>query len=324
MICTSHIKFLVLTIGIAVVTATNGMCQQTVGLAMYSQFSGTYNPASIPNEYVRNEHQLVVKSMVQRQWSGLQSGPRTQIIDVDYVAASDRTFNLLAGAYIINDRSGPISQTGVYGRVGTIMSKYNPRWGGFSAGIEAGIVQSRVDRDRLQEKYPNDILTLSNPSTISPSFGVGVSYYNHFTSGNFKGVHINTGISVKQVGFGETMFEDATNRFSLFLVPHTYLYGSIYKELKYGRAIEFNTWVKHAAGAPVNVDLHLSYYINEVINLEVGANSSGLGYFGMGLSFNGLGSNYSRLKISYSFNPSIMNTGAVLGNSHSLGLAYSL
>ena len=138
--------------------------QQQLAYPCMINCPGLYNPSSIPDEYMFDQHNLIIGVMNRRQWVDLKSGPRTQAASAEYITSNGNTFNLLVGAYVMKDQAGPVSTTGACLRLASIMSDYDPFWGGFSAGLQFGVTQFKVNTKSLQEKYPNDILTYENPS----------------------------------------------------------------------------------------------------------------------------------------------------------------
>ena len=301
------------------------VAQQQTAWSSYDQLSGLFNPAAIPDNYTKYQHNINIGVSARRQWTKFNSAPKTQSIAAEYITDADNTFNFLFGGYLLNDRAGPVSSTGLYAKIASIMSRYDPTIGGFSGGIQLGMMQYRINTDVLREKYPDDILTLINVSTIKPAVSIGVSYYNKIkTKGFFRGTYFNTGLSIAQLGFSKTEFADELKKFNIFTEPHLYFYAKLYKPFRLQNALEFNTWVKYVPDAPVNMDLHLLYFVNKQIWLEAGANSSGIGHVGLGFQLQNF---YKRsenlLRINYAYNPSFFKYGSVLGNTHEIGLKYS-
>ena len=299
--------------------------QQQPGLSLYDQLAGIYNPSSIPDEYTYDQHNVIIGAMYRRQWVDLKSGPRTQAVSAEFITDYNNTFNLLMGAYILKDEAGPISTTGACLRLASIMSDYDPFWGGFSAGLQFGVTQFKVNTTALQEKYPNDILTYQNPQTIKPELSAGVSYYKVFDRGSLRNSSLNAGISVAYLAFNELQFEDELGSFRIDATPHFYVYGKFAKEFRDDRRLEFNTWAKYVTNAPANVDLHVLYYINDIIWMEAGYNSAQIAHVGFGLQFRDLFSGSDNLvALAYSLDPPIFKVANFFGVTHELSLRYSL
>ena len=320
-------KFIkVLIIGVISFVGVNKIFgQQQAGFSLYNQFAGVYNPSAIPDEYTNNEHNFIFGLNARTQWTELASAPRTQAISGEYITNNSiNSFNVLVGGYIMNDKIGPISTTGAYFRAASILSDYDPTYGGFSAGLEFGAIQYRINTSTLAEKYPNDILTANKVNSSKPQIGLGVSYFNTFRKGVFKNTKINTGISLIQIGFSDVKFQDELNEFGYAEFMHLYGYGKIRKSFG-SQSLEFNTWLRYVTSAKVNADFHLLFNINEIFSIEFGTNTSGIRHVGFGLNFIdlfGAGSE-DMVHITYSYNPSSLTVGNVFGNTHEIGLKYS-
>lgn len=307
-----------------VLLGNKGISQELSGLFLYNKLAGLYNPSSIPNEYSNYNQNLVFGASARSQWTKLPS--TTQTIKLEYIAENtENTFSTLYGTYILNDRVGQISSTGIYFKMASFMSKYNSTFGGISAGIQFGAIQYRINSQSLREKYPNDILTYSNSNKIKPELSLGVSYYNIIKTGILKQTQINVGLSIAELGFNQLNFTGDSNEFSYYITSQFYGYSSVKKHFKNNKAIELNAWVQYVKDVPINIDLRSIFYLNEEFWLEVGLNTSGIGHFGFGINFfDFFGNNKDLINMNYSFNPTFIKFGSVFGNTHELSVSYSL
>lgn len=298
--------------------------QQQAAFSLYNQFEGIYNPSAIPNEYTDYEHHFIFGADARKQWTNLSSAPRTQYLKGEYITNSDNTFNLLMGGYIVSDKAGPISTTSVSVRLAGIMSNYDPVMGGFSAGLQLGAIQYRINTIELHEKYPTDILTAQSAQSTKPQLGLGISYYNSFKHGLFSDTKLNAGISITQLGFNQQIFKDDSNEFGLETDLHYYAYAKIKKAFYSGQDLEFNTWFRYVKGIPTNFDAHVIFDINDYFSLELGLNSAGTAHGGVGLNiFDIFGQKDNLMHIGYSFNPSFLKAGTAFGNTHEVNINYS-
>lgn len=298
---------------------------QQPAFSFYNQFEGIYNPSSTPSEYRRYDQNLIIGANARTQWTNLPSSPKTQFLRAEYITNSKNTFDMLMGGYILKDQAGPISTTGAYFRLAGIMSKYDPKLGGISAGLQLGAIQYNINTTTLQEKYPTDFLTAQNTHATKPQLSLGVSYYNHFRKGIFNNTDFNTGISITHLAFNAQVFSDDSNEFEFNTNMHYYAYAKIRKAFYDVQALELNTWVRYVKGLPSNIDAHLVFDINEVVSLELGANSAGIGHGGIGINiFDFLGSENNLMHLSYGFNPSFLKAGRAFGNTHEINITYSM
>ena len=298
--------------------------QQEASYIFYNQYEGRYNPSAIPSEYILYHHNLLVGATANTQWTNLSSAPKTQFLRAEYITKNDHTFNLLMGGYITHDKAGPIATTGAFFRLAGLMSKYDHKLGGISAGLQVGAVQYSVNTSSLRIKYPTDILTSQNAQTTRPQLSLGVSYYNRFEEGIFRNSNLNTGISITHLGFNELTFNDEANEFHLHTDMHYYAYAKFRKEFYDVQALELNTWIKYVKYLPTNIDVHLIFDISDVFSVEVGGNSAGIAHGGVGVNlFDFWGAENNLLHLSYGFNPSFLQAGRAFGNSHEISVSYS-
>ena len=304
--------------------ARKGHTQQQAAFSLYNQFEGLYNPSAVPNEYINFEHNLIFGADARQQWINLPAAPKTQFLKGEFITDFDNTFNLLMGGYVVSDKVGPISTTGVYFRLAGIMSNYDPILGGISAGLQLGAIQYRINTTALQAKYPTDILTAQDIQATKPQLSLGVSYYNSFKNGIFADTKLNTGISITHLGFNQALFKDDVHQFEIKTNRHYYGYAKLRKSFYGEQALEFNTWIRYVKNMPFNMDAHLVFDINDNFSLELGTNSAGTAHGGIGLNlFDVFGGSDNLMHIGYSFNPSFLKAGNAFGNTHEVCVSYS-
>jgi len=298
--------------------------QQKSNSYMYDKLAGIYNPSSIPDVYYKYNYRTIIGLSTKSQWGGVIKGPKTQSVSIEYITKSSNTFNLLIGSYLLNDKIGPISSTGIYFKVANFMSKYDSRYGGISAGIQFGAIQYRINTQSLYKKYPNDILTQNNSKVTNPELSLGISYYKIITSGFLDKMRITTGVSIAQLGFNQLEFKDENNGFSIRKKMHTYGYLKVNKPLSDFITLELSSWTRYVKNTPLNIDIIGKLSFNDTFIIEGGTNSSGIAHFGFGLNMRKLFSKRDNLiSINYSFNPSLINYGSLLGNTHEITVVYS-
>ena len=317
-------KKIFLSILFIVVAISQNCGQQQAVFSLYNQFEGIYNPSAIPSEYIKYDHNFIIGADARSQWTNLPSAPRTQFLKGEYITSSDNTFNLLMGGYIMHDKAGPVSTTGTFFRLAGIMSNYDPKLGGLSAGLQLGAIQYSINTFDLHSKYPNDILTAENVQATKPQLSLGVSYYNSFDNGVFENTRLNTGISITHLGFNKQIFKDDSHEFEFNTNMHYYAYAKFQKEFYDIQALELNTWVRYVEGTPANIDAHIIFDVNEFFSLELGINTGGSAHGGIGLNlFDIFSGNNNLMHIGYSFNPSFLRAGNAFGNTHEVVINYS-
>lgn len=318
------IKYTTLLVFFLLSLSQSGKAQQQTNSYLYDRLAGIYNPSSIPDAYNKYNHRLILGLSTRSQWGGVVKGPTTQTARIDYITKSDNTFNILIGTYLLNDKIGPISSTGIYFKLANFMSKYNRRFGGFSAGIQFGAIQYRINTQSLYEKYPNDILTHENTSKTTPELSLGLSYYKIFTKGLLRQTRFSMGASIAQLGFNNLDFKDDSTSFSIRKKMHSYGYIKINKPLIKHITFELSSWVRYVKNTPLNVDILSKLSFNDTFIIEGGTNTSGIAHFGFGINIHKLFTKSDNLiSINYSFNPSLINYSSLLGNTHEITVTYS-
>ncbi len=301
------------------------LSQQIPLFTQYSEYQGLLNPSAVLNDYFLYEYNLTMGASVRNQWIGIDGSPKTQALRGEYMYDTGNTFNFLFGGYALNHQTGPISFTGLYGRVAGLMTDYDPLYGGLSVGLSGGLVQYRVDVSELRQLYPDDILTSVNQTKFFPDVGVGITYYRQMKESIFRGDNVYIGLSIPQVLGLDLQFKDDTGEFDIRRVPHYFAFLSYYKIISEDSFLEFSNWTKFVANAPINYDFNVRYQLNRNIWIGAGASTAGIGHFEFGLLLdNTLGIWDNRLKIAYGYDPSFNTYGARFGHSHEINVSMAI
>ncbi|NJN35102.1 MAG: PorP/SprF family type IX secretion system membrane protein [Saprospiraceae bacterium] len=218
---------------ILILTVLNPLSIRAQQLSYYTQFrntQGILNPASISSDYFLYEYNTSIQMSYRGQWVENPETPRTALLTFEHVTdmRGGRAFELLGGAYIVQDRIGPFNSTGYYGRFGSVFTQ-DPYFGAFSIGLSVGALQYQVRADRLAWADPNDILVPNqNTSTTTVDIGLGIFYYKRLRGGYVEGDNIYAGLSVPQF-LGTNIGFDVPNRnVSVRQIPHFYLTAGWY------------------------------------------------------------------------------------------------
>lgn len=299
--------------------------QQLPLFTQYGEYRGLLNPSSVTNDYFLQDFNVSYGLSSRHQWVGVPGNPRTYAAHADFTIDTENTFDFLAGAYLLSHKTGPISTTGIYGRLASIMSEYDPRLGGISFGMNLGMVRYSVNTAELAQLYPTDILTTTSQNKIYPDVGLGVTYYKNFTEGALKDDIFYLGFSIPQMLGLNLLFKDDTGEFNIGQVRHFYTFLSYFMSLKEATFIEFSTWIKYVPAAPLNLDFNVRYQVNRTLYFGTGLSTAGLGHFEFGVYLNDfIGSKTNRLRIGLSYDPSFTFYGARFGGSYELSIGYAL
>jgi len=299
-----------------------GNAQQLPLFTQYHENVGIINPAAVNSNYILYENNISFGLSYRRQWIGIETAPETQTLHGEYMYAETGSFGWIAGGFILNDKTGPTSFTGAYGRIAGIITD-DPYYGGLSFGLSFGAVQYRVNVSEIRLTEPNDILTTEDQSRVYPDFGLGVYYYRQVERGFLDGDHYYAGVSVPQI-FGLNLeFKDESGEFSMQRVQHFYGLLGLYHYLKDDSYLEPSIWIKYAPNAPINVDFNIRYQMGSNFWIGTGVSTAGAFHFEAGYI---LGENLgweSNLKIGYGFDYSFTTFGSNAGSAHEINLSYS-
>ncbi len=298
--------------------------QQLPLFTQYRENISIINPAAFSQDYLVYEHGISFGASYRRQWTGIDTGPRTQTLRGEYIFSELGNFGLAAGGYLINDKTGPTGLTGLYGRIAGIITDGDPWFGGLSVGLSAGAVQYRVNVTEIRLREPNDVLGMDDQSQIFPDVGLGVYFYRLLDGGGFLDEsHVYAGVSVPQVIGLNLEFENEDGRFYTRRVQHFYGMVGLYKYLDEGY-IHPSVWVKYVPNAPVNVDINLQYQMAGSLWLGVGGSTAGTVHLEAGLLIGENKGFNNNLKIGYGFDYSFSSFGPFAGSTHELNLAYTI
>ena len=283
--------------------------QQLSLFSQYRENQTIINPAAVGNNYLSYEQKLSIGISHRTQWQGFEGAPKTSILRG-------------SGGYIVRDQTGPTGFTGLYGRVGGLLSD-DPYYGGISVGLSFGVVQYRVDGSEIRLRQGGDILDGRDVNQIYPDVGVGVFAYTLLDGGIFDNDYIYGGISIPQALGLDLAFKNDNGEFVTKRVQHYYAMLGLYKFFKDEGFLEPSVWVKYAPNVPVNVDINLRYQLAQNFWLGLGGSTSQTMHIEGGLL---LGSNLgfdNTLKVGYGYDYSFSTFGPYTGGAHEINITYS-
>ncbi len=314
-------KLILLVLGV-ICSSIIADAQQLPLFTQYRENTTLINPASFSHDFLTNEHNISFGASYRRQWTDLASGPRTQTIRGEYIFSELGSFAMVAGGYLLNDKTGPTGLTGVYGRFAGIITD-DPTYSGLSIGLSAGAVQYRVDVQEIRLREPGDVLGMDDQSQIHPDVGLGVYFYKFLDGGGFLDEsHFYTGISIPQVMGLDLEFKDEAGEFHTKRVQHVYGQIGLYKYIGDGY-LQPSAWIKYAPNAPINADFNLRYQMEGNFWLGAGASTGGTVHLETGLLLGESAGFDSNFKLGYGFDYSFSSFGPFAGSTHEINLSYS-
>ncbi len=297
--------------------------QQLSTFTQYRENQTIINPAAVGSSYFAYGQNLSFGATYRRQWQGIENAPVTATLRGEYMFADGNGVSLLTGGYLVDDRTGPTGYTGLYGRIGGLLTS-DPYYGGISAGLSVGAVQYRVNVSEIKLRDPNDVLVGDDQGKIYPDVGLGIYAYQRLDGGFLDEDVVYGGVSVPQVIGLDLAFEADNGEFYTKRVQHFYGMIGMYKYFRDEGFLEPSVWVKYAPNVPLNVDFNLRYQMAQNFWVGVGGALSGTMHGEAGLV---LGENLgldNTVRIGYGFDYSFSSFGPYAGGTHEINISYSL
>lgn len=296
--------------------------QQLSLFTQYRENATLINPAAMESDFLATGRNLTFGANYRVQWAGLSGAPRTQTVRLSYLNKEWSGATLMAGGHLINDQTGPTGFTGVYGRLGAVISG-DPEYSGLAVALTGGLVQYRIDASKITLHDPNDVIGSQDQSQLFPDVGLGLYYYQTINGGALDGDMFYIGGSVPQILGLDLTFTDENGDFLVERVQHFYGMLGFYKFLRNDGFLEPSVWVKYVNGAPVNLDFNLRYQLPASIWIGAGVATSG--NFHVETGFN-LGENLgldNNIKVGYGFDAAFTTFGPSAGNTHEIQVSFS-
>lgn len=305
---------------LALLCLCGGLGAQQLSLfTQYRENATLINPAAMETDFLVFQNNLTVGLNYRRQWAGLNGSPETQSVRFSYINDDGSGASLTAGAYLLNDQTGPTGFSGFYGRIGAVISP-DPAYSGLSLALTGGVVQYRVDASEIRLRESNDIIGEADQSQLQPDVGVGIYFYNTLGSGNDM---LYAGVSAPQLLGLDLMFTDESGDFFVQRTRHYYGTFGVIKYFYNDSYLEPTLWVKYVEGAPINADVNLRYQLPNALWIGTGLSTARNFHFETGLA---LGSNIgseNTLRLGYGFDYSFSSFGPSVGSTHELQVSFS-
>lgn len=299
---------------------------QAQQLSLFSQYRenlSIINPASVGTNYLSYGENLSFGASYRAQWEGFENAPTTATLRGEHLFETGGAFNLLSGGYLINDQTGPTGFTGLYGRIGGVISD-DPYYGGIAVGLSFGMVQFRVNSSEIVLRQQNDVLSGDDQNQFFPDVGFGIFAYKQISGGFFDDDYVYGGISVPQVVGLDLTFSDENGEYSTKRIQHFYGVLGFYKFFNDDSFLEPSAWIKYTQNAPVNVDINIRYQIQRNFWIGVGGSTAQTFHAEAGVL---MGENLgfdNTLRIGYGYDYTFSSFGPSTGGSHEINISYSL
>ena len=222
------------------------------------------------NNYLINEFSTSVGVSYRNQWVNVEDAPTTQLLNFEWISDERRA---IFGGHIINDQTGKIGQTGIYGNYAYRLNLGKRSDQSLAIGLSAGVVQYSAQLSQIQffdiEEQP-----LTDDNFVFPDFGMGIFY--HYSDKYY------AGFSIPQTFSLETRFEATDRTFAFDRIQHLYFVaGGYYQVTWFGNETSFvepSVWIRYVPDAPLSIDLNARYQISELVWAGLGLGTA----FGVG------------------------------------------
>ncbi len=292
--------------------------QQLSLFTQYRENATLINPAAMESDFLAFGQNLTFGASYRSQWSGISGNPRTQTVRASYLNKDWSGVTLVAGGHLINDQTGPTGLTGFYGRIGGVIGP-DPEYSGLAIALSGGIVQYRVDADKVVLREQGDVIGSMDQTQLFPDVGLGLYFYNY----TGEDVMLYMGASVPQIIGLDLTFTDDNGDFLVKRTQHFYGMLGLYKFFRNDAFLEPSVWVKYTAGAPVNLDFNLRYQLPNALWIGTGVSSAGNFHMETGLAIGEAAGLDNTIKIGYGFDSSFSTFGPTVGGTHEINLSVS-
>ena len=304
---------------IFLLVAASIQAQQLSLFTQYRENATLINPAAMESDFLAFGQNLSFGANYRAQWVGLNNAPTTSTIRGSYLNKDMSGVAIMAGGHIINDQTGPTGFTGLYGRIGGVLSG-DPEYSGFAVGLSVGYVQFRVDASEVRLREDNDILGDQNQNQWHPDVGLGLFYYTTVGDQDY----FYGGVSVPQILGLDLSFQDQNGEYFVQRVRHFYGLLGFYKFFGNDSFLEPSMWVKYAPNVPVNVDINLRYQLPGGLWVGAGGSSASTMHGEVGFLIGRNAGLDNLVKVGYGYDYSFSSFGPTVGSTHEINVSISL
>lgn len=227
---------------------------------LYSQYIN--NPFVLNPAYAGLTNNLNTAISYRRQWTGFEGSPTT-INANGHMSLVNNTMG--AGVMMVSDNIGASSVNEAYGAY-----SYRIRVTGdkvLSFGLQAGIINTRTNNTKLNQRDPDDPLFETEISVTSPGVGAGIILTDHKF---FIGFSVPRLLDVKG---------NAGDFNTVLYTRHYYAMGSYILFINERMRFKPSVLIKAVSGSPVSFDLNAALVLYE--NYTAGILTRDLNTYGL-------------------------------------------
>ncbi len=302
-----------------VLTSAGTLAAQQLSLfTQYRENATLLNPAAMESDFLTFGYNMSFGGTYRKQWAGIENSPTTQSLRFSYLQPRSGA-TLTMGGHILNDQTGPTGFTGLYGRIGAVISG-DPEDSGLSLGLSVGYVSYQVRLSELVARDQQDALIGADQGQSHPDVGFGLYYYNNVNRDNL----LYFGLSVPQLLGFDVTFQNEAGEFNVQRLRHYYGMAGWYLFTSAESFLEVSSWVKYVEGAPINADVSLRYQLPTAPYIGVGISTAKNFHFEAGINVGQSTSAPTNFRIGYAYDYSFNSFGPSVGGTHELQIAVAL
>lgn len=299
--------------------STLATAQQLSLFTQYRENATLINPAAMETDFLNYGYNMSFGVNYRKQWTGINGSPETQGLRFSYLNKNRGGVSLLAGAYVLNDHTGPTGYTGAYARLGAVIGG-DPEYSGLSLAISGGYVGYSVRASEIRLREEGDVIGTANQSQGHPDVGFGLYFYKMDQNDGM----FYAGLSVPQILGFDLTFQDEAGDFTIKRVRHFYAMTGYHFLFRNDGILELSAWGKYVQNAPFNADFNIRYQTPSAFYLGGGIATSGNAHVEAGVT---LGDNIGLdniIRIGYGLDYSFSSFGPSVGSTHEIQASISL
>jgi type IX secretion system PorP/SprF family membrane protein len=264
-----------------------------------------FNQIGINPAYAGTRDALCATMFYRNQWAGLPGAPKTAVFNMH---APLKAKKIGLGMQLVSDQIGPVKTVSI---LGTFAYKVRLPKGYLSFGVTAGLIDRVINYSTIDYKDQTDTYAgLTAGSKIIPTFDFGMYYYTKNFYVGLSQTHLN------QPAYG--LVKDSTKgEINAILQPHTFL--TIGKAWLLNENLVFrpSLMLHYVAGAPLSIDLNVSFLIKSKIWLGVSGRSGNAMVFIVEYNIS------ERLKLGYAYDMTFNPLASLSKSTNELYIGYN-
>lgn len=282
-----------------VFVSVKAFAQQDALLNQYMFNKFLINPA-----YTGTQKSISAIAIHRNQWVSMKGAPVTNSFSL-HSPISD--FNMGIGGYVIDDRIGPLHDITL---MGSYAYRINFQKAILSMGIQVGFKHSSMDNGKVDMYTPNDPNNIwGSEKSFIPDANLGLYLY---------GENYYLGASTRQL-FNSRLGVLEKNGQNIYtkMDQHYYFMGGFVFPLTDNIMCRPSTLVKYVNNTDPNVDLNVSFLLNNLLWLGTSYRSGNQVAFLAELNIN------NQLSVGYSFDFPLSELGSYSYGTHEIMVSYN-